>query len=82
MLAPKHRVNEACSKIIDLPVLICTDQTDRFLVRSKSFNYFMIVFCDYDINAMLGEAMLDRKLPFFKKCSSNCTTKYVKRGTN
>ena len=61
VLTPEAKVHEARSKVIDLPALMCIDQTGRFPVRSKSGNNFIMVLCDYDASRILGEATPDRK---------------------
>ena len=50
---------------MSLPHLIYTDQTGRFLVRSEN-NYIMIL-CDYDANAIIGEHIPDRKTTTLQK---------------
>ena len=54
-------VQELYATITPLTGLICTDQTGRFPVRSKSGNNYLFVMYDYDANAILGAAIPDRK---------------------
>ena len=55
------------AKIIPLPHLICTDQTGRFPVRSKSGNNYIMVLYDYDANAIIGEPIPDRTTTTLQK---------------
>ena len=59
-LAPEPPVNELYAMIIPLLHLICTDQTGRFPVRSKSGNNHIMILYDCDANAILGEPIPDR----------------------
>ena len=59
-LVPKLPVEEIYTKIILLLYLICTDQTGRFPVRSKSSNNYIMVMYDYDANAIFGQLIKDR----------------------
>ena len=61
LLAPEPRLKKSYCKVVELPGLICTDQTDRFLVRSRSGNNYLMIIYDYDSNAILAEAIPDRK---------------------
>ena len=48
---------------MELPHLICTDQTGRFPIQSKSGSNYLMVLCDYDANAILAEPIPNRKSP-------------------
>ena len=41
--------------------MICTDQTDQFLIRLKLKNNYLFIIHDYDANTILGAAISDRK---------------------
>ena len=62
-LMPEPQVDELCAKIIPLPRMMCTCQTGRVPVRSKSGNNNMVITYDYDANAMLAEPIPDLKSP-------------------
>ena len=60
-LIAEKPVPEIYTTIIPLPRMICTDQTGKFSVHSKSGNNYLFVLYDYYANAILGAAIPDRK---------------------
>ena len=61
LLAREPNMHESYCKVVELPGITCTDQTGRFLVRSRSGNNYLMIMHDYDFNAILAEATPDRK---------------------
>ena len=60
-LMPEPPVHEAYIKTIELPHLICTDQTGKFPIQSRSGNNYLMILYDYDANAILGEPIPNRE---------------------
>ena len=47
--------------------MICTNQTRKFLARSKSGNYYLVLLYDYNVNTILVALIIDRKSHMLQK---------------
>ena len=61
VVTPEPGVHEMYSKVIELPHLVCADQTRKFMVQSSTDNNYIMVLCNYDANAILVEPIPNRK---------------------
>ena len=57
VLAPEPKVEEFCTKVFDLPGMICADQAGSFVVRYKSGNNYLIDLYDHNDSIKLTEIM-------------------------
>ena len=62
-------VHEICSKVVDFSHLLCTDQTGKFPVQSRSGNKYLLMTCDCDENFMLSEPIPNRKTETLKEAT-------------
>ena len=61
LLSPEPRVHESYFRVVELPGIMCINQTGRFPVRSRNGNNNLMIMYDYDSNDILADSMPDRK---------------------
>ena len=61
-VAPEPPVHRLCFKVIELPHLVCIDQTGKFPVQSRSGKNYLMAWHNYDANDILAEPMPNNKI--------------------
>ena len=80
-VAPKLAVREICSKVLELRHLACIYQTGKFPVQSRSGNNYLLMLCDYDVNAILSEPIPNRKTETLQEATLKFLAQVNKKST-